>query len=99
MKVRCTHISGSIVSLQRQIETFQSQSAVLVFEDFPEIEKSLSALEVLWIHCWGTLKQLEIGNYEAFCDTAYILYTDFIDAFPQYKERFPMEYSINSFKP
>lgn len=99
MKRRCTRISGSITQLQQQIEYFQSQSATLVFEDFPSIEKALNDLEVLWTHCLGTLHQLEIENYEHFCYTAYILYTDFINAFPQYKDRFPEEYSLESFSP
>ncbi len=99
MRVRCTRLSGCIVSLQRQIEIFQSQSATLVFEEFPDIEQSLHAFEILLVHCWGTLKLLEVENYKAFCDTTYILYTDFINAFPQYADRFPTEYSVQSFKP
>lgn len=99
IKKRCTRISGCIVSLQRQIEIFQSQSATLIFEEFPKIEQALPFFEMLWTHCWGTLKQLEAENYTAFCDTTYILYTDFINAFPQYQDRFPTEYSAYSFKP
>ena len=98
MKTRCTRVSGSIVSLQRQIEIFQSQSATLIFQEFPDIEQTLKDLEILWIHCWGTLKLLESNNYSAFCDTTYILYTDFTKAFPQYQHCFPNEYSINSIK-
>ena len=99
MKTRCTRISGSIVSLQRQIEIFQGQSATLIFEEFPEIERALPAFETIWIHCWGTLKQLELENYTVFCETTYILYTDFVEAFPEYKDRFPVEYSVYSLEP
>ena len=99
MKQRCLHVSGSITALQRQVEIYQSQSATLIFEEFPAIEESLHVLEILWIHCWGTLKQLESENYKAFCDTTFILYNDFIESFPQYRDRFPAEYSIHSLKP
>ena len=99
MKLRCSRVSGSIVSLQRQVEIFQSQSATLIFEEFPSIEKSLHALEILRIHCWGTLKLLESENYKAFCDTTYILYNDFVESFPQFRDLFPAEYSIRTLKP
>lgn len=92
---RCSFISGSVESLQRQIEIFQSQSATLIYQDFPELEQTLQFFEILWIHCWGTLKQFETENYKAFVDTTYILYTDFINEFPQYKDDLPDEYSIN----
>ncbi len=99
MKTRCTRISGSIIALQRQIEIFQSQSATLVFSDFPQVEKSLQEFSLIWTHCWGTLKTLERENYSAFCDTTYILFTDFLNAFPTYRDCFPVEYSPNSFEP
>lgn len=99
IKTRCMRISGDITALQRQAEIFQSQSATFIFADFPDIEQSLSDFKVLWTHCWGTLKILESENYKAFCDTTYILYTDFVNAFPQYRDRFPDEYSAHSFKP
>lgn len=99
MKTRCTRISGSIIALQRQIEIFQSQSATLVFSDFPQVEKSLQEFSLIWTHCWGTLKTLERENYSAFCDTTYILFTDFLNAFPMYRDCFPVEYSPNSFEP
>ncbi len=98
MKARCTQVSGSIVSLQRQIEIFQLQSATLIFQEFPDIEQTLKDFEILWIHCWGTLKLLESNKYSEFCDTTCILYTDFTKAFPQYQHCFPSEYSINSIK-
>ena len=99
MKVRCTRLSGSVALLQQQIEIFRSQSATLIFVEFPEIEKALQFFEMLWTHCWATLKQLESENYKVFCETTYILYTDFISAFPQYKDRFPEDYSVWSFTP
>ena len=95
IKRRCTFISSTIESLQRQIEIFQSQSATLIYQDFPDLEQTLQFFELLWVHCWGTLKQLEIGNYKVFIDTTYILYLDFINEFPQYKDDLPDEYSIN----
>lgn len=93
---RCNGIAGSIISLQRQIEIIQSQSMTLIFEDFPDVEKSLQKLGIIWIHCWGTIKQLETDNYKGFCETTNILLTDFINAFPQYQENFPEEYNITS---
>lgn len=96
MERHCNGISGAIVSLQRQIESFQSQTTTLIFGDFPNLERTQQELELLWIHCWGTLKMLENKDYKGFCETTYILYTDFINAFPQYQNRFPAEYSIES---
>ena len=95
IKNRCSFISSSVESLQRQIEIFQSQTATLIYQDFPDIEKTLQFFELLWTHCWGTLKQLEIENYKVFIDTTYILYLDFIKEFPRYKDDLPDEYSIN----
>ena len=95
IKRRCTFISSTIESLQRQIEIFQSQSATLIYQDFPDLEQSLQFFELLQFHCWGTLKQLEMENYKVFIDTTYILYLDFINEFPQYKDDLPDEYSIN----
>ena len=95
IKRRCTFISSTIESLQRQIEIFQSQSATLIYQDFPDLEQTLQFFELLWVHCWGTLKQLEMENYKVFIDTTYILYDDFINEFPQYKDDLPDEYSIN----
>lgn len=98
MKTRCTRISASIENLQRQIEIFRSQSATLVYAEFPNVEQSIEALDNIWVHCWGTLKQLETENYKVFCETTYILYTDFITAFPQHKDDLPDKYSVNSLK-
>ena len=95
IKNRCTYILSSVESLKRQIEIFQSQSATLIYQDFPDLEQSLQFFELLQFHCWGTIKQLEIGNYKVFIDTTYILYLDFINEFPQYKDDLPDEYSIN----
>ena len=95
VKRRSTFISNSIASLQRQIEIFQSQSATLIYQDFPDLEQTLQSFDLLWIHCWGTLKQFEMENYKVFIDTTYILYDDFINEFPQYKDDLPDEYSIN----
>lgn len=99
MKTRCTRVSANIEVLQRQIEIFRSQNATLIYSEFPNFEQSLDALDTIWIHCWGTLNQVETEDYKAFCETTYILYTDFINAFPQYKNRFPTEYSVQSFTP
>ena len=95
IKRRCTFILSSIESLQRQIEIFQSQSATLIYQDFPDLEQTLQFFEILWTHCWGTLKRLETEDYKGFVDTTYILYLDFINEFPQYKDDLPDEYSIN----
>ena len=90
------HISANIEVLQRQIDIFRSQNATLVFAEFPNLEQTMKTLDTIWIHCWGTLKQLEMENYKAFCETTYVLYTDFVNAFPQYKDHFPTKYSIQS---
>ena len=95
IKRRCTFILSSIESLQRQIEIFQSQSATLIYQDFPDLEQTLQFFEILWTHCWGTLKRLETEDYKGFVDTTYILYLDFINEFPQYKDDLPDEYFIN----
>lgn len=96
MKTRCMHISANIEVLQRQIDIFRAQSATLVFSEFPDFEQTMQTLDTIWIHCWGTMKQLEMENYKAFCETTYIIFTDFINAFPQYKDYFPIKYSIHS---
>ena len=92
---RCTCILSSVESLKRQIEIFQSQSATLIYQNFPDLEQSLQFFELLQFHCWGTIKQFETENYKVFIDTTYILYLDFINEFPQYKDDLPVEYSIN----
>lgn len=92
---RCSFILSSIESLKRQIEIFQSQSDTLIYQDFPELEQTSQFFEILWVHCWGTIKQFETENYKVFIDTTYILYDDFIKEFPQYKDDLPDEYSIN----
>ena len=94
-KIRCAHILSSVESLQRQIEIFQSQSATLIYQDFPDLEPSLQFFELLQFHCWGTIKQFEMENYKVFIDTTYILYDDFINEFPQYKDDLFDKYSIN----
>ena len=99
MRSRCLYISANLENLQRQIEIFRSENATLVFAGFHNYEQALEALDTIWIHCWGTLKQLETGNYKVFCETTYLLYADFISAFPQYKNRFPTEYSVQTFAP
>lgn len=95
IKRRCEFILSSVESLQKQIEIFQSQSATLIYQDFPDLEQTLRFFEILWVHCWGTIKQFETENYKVFIDTTYILYLDFINEFPQYKNDLPDEYSIN----
>ena len=95
IKRRCEFILSSVESLQKQIEIFQSQSATLIYQDFPDLEQTLQFFELLWVHCWGTLKRLETEDYKGFVDTTYILYLDFINEFPQYKNDLPDEYSIN----
>ena len=94
-KNRCAHILSSVESLKRQIEIFQSQSATLIYQDFPDLEPSLQFFELLQFHCWGTIKQFETENYKVFIDTTYILYLDFINEFPQYKDDLFDKYSIN----
>ena len=37
-KNRCAHILSSVESLKRQIEIFQSQSATLIYQVFPDLE-------------------------------------------------------------
>ena len=95
IKRRCEFILSSVESLQKQIEIFQSQSTTLIYQDFPDLEQTLQFFELLWVHCWGTIKQFETENYKVFIDTTYILYLDFINEFPQYKNDLPDEYSIN----
>ena len=95
IKNRCSFISGSVESLQKQIEIFQSQSATLIYQDFPDLEQTLRFFEILWVHCWGTLKRFETEDYKGFIDSTYILYDDFIKEFPQYKDDLPDDYSIN----
>lgn len=99
MRTRCLRVSANLENLQRQIEIFRSQNATLIFAEFPNYEQALEALDTIWIHCWGTLKCLETENYKAFCETTYIIFTDFINAFPQYKNHFPVEYSVQTFAP
>lgn len=99
MKRRCKRVSANIEILQRQIEIFRSQNVTLVFSEFPNFEDFLDAMDNIWIHCWGTLNQVETEDYKAFCETTYILFTDFLNAFPQYKNCFPTVYSIQSFTP
>lgn len=96
LATRCYRISGSITALQNQIDYFRNQSATLVFEGFPNISDTLQFFDVMWAHCWGTLKTLETSNYNAFCETTFILYKEFIDFFPQYKDQFPDCYSVSS---
>ena len=54
----------------------------MIYQDFPELEQTLQFFELLWVHCWGTIKQFETENYKVFIDTTYILYLDFINEFP-----------------
>lgn len=96
---RCKEISACVIELQRQVELLQSQNITLIYADYPDIEKMMGNLRILWTHCWGTLNTLEREDYKSFLDTTYILYTDFIQFFPKYKDSFPIEYSVNSFTP
>lgn len=89
MQRRCERLSGNLVALQKYIDNFQAQSATLILNGFPEIEDILAFFELQHLHAWGSLKQLEDGNYKVFCDTTYILYKEFLDKFPQYRTEFP----------
>ena len=86
---RCERLSGNLVALQKYIDNFQAQSATLILNGFPGIEDILAFFELQHLHAWGSLKQLEDGNYKVFCDTTYILYKEFLDKFPQYRTEFP----------
>ena len=98
MQRRCERLSGILVSLQKSIEDFQAQSATLILSDFPEIEDVLAFFELQHVHAWGSLKQLEDGNYKIFSDTTYILYKEFLEKFPQYKSEFPEKYNWSRLK-
>ena len=98
MQRRCERLSGNLISLQKYIENFQVQSATLILSGFPEIEDILEFFEMQHVHAWGTLKQLEDGNYKAFCDTTYIIYKEFLEKFPQYKSEFKECYSASILK-
>ena len=98
IKRRCERLSGNLYAIQKYIEEFQGQSATLILNDFPKIEEILLFFEVQHIHAWGSLKQLEDGNYKAFCDTTYILYNEFLEKFPQYKSEFPELYDSSLLK-
>ena len=89
MHRRCERLSGNLVALQKYIDNFQAQSATLILNGFPGIEDILAFFELQHLHAWGSLKQLEDGNYKVFCDTTYILYKEFLDKFPQYRTEFP----------
>lgn len=93
MQRRCERLSGILVALQKYIENFQVQSATLILNNFPEIEDVLAFFELQHVHAWGSLKQLEDGNYKIFSDTTYILYEEFLERFPQYKTVFPDRYN------
>ena len=93
MQRRCERLSSNLVELQKYIENFRVQSATLILNDFPEIESILSFFELQHTHAWGSLKQLEHGNYTTFCETTYILYKEFLDKFPQYRTEFSELYS------
>lgn len=98
MQRRCERVSGNIVALQKYIENFQIQSATLILNDFPGIEDILAFFEVQHIHAWGTLEQLESGNYMHFCGTTYVLYKEFLEKFPQYQTEFSERYSATILK-
>lgn len=93
IKRRCERIAGCVQQLNDFLVEFSSQSATLIMSDFPKIEKILDFFEVQQTHCWGTLKQLEIGEYKFFCETTFILFREFLDFFPEYKPLFPEKYS------
>ena len=84
----------ALFSLRRRYCSTRA-AEVFILVRYIHLEQTLQFFELLWIHCWGTLKQLETEDYKAFIDTTYILYLDFINEFPQYKDDLPDEYSIN----
>ncbi len=98
MKNRCLRISTNVELIQRQIEVFRSQSPSLIFLDFPDLEQTLEYFDRLWMYCWGNIKALEQEEYKVFVDTIYIIFSDFVKHFPQYKECFPEKYTVSSLK-
>lgn len=96
MGQRCERLSGTVHAIHNFIKGFRSQSAVLIINGYPNIETILDFFDTQNVHCWGTLRQLSIGNYKAFCETTYILYAEFIEMFPAYSEEFPAAYNIET---
>ncbi len=92
MERRCERLSANLYVIRKYIEEFQGQSATLILNDYPRIEEILSFFETQQVHIWGSLKQLEDGNYTIFCDTVYILYNEFLEKFPEYKSEFSEQY-------
>ena len=92
---RCERLSGTVHAIREFLERFQLQSAVLILGGYPNIDKILKFFAVQRVHCRGTLNQLSMGNYKAFCDTTYILYTEFTKMFPAYSKKFPEKYNIH----
>ena len=39
-----------------------------------------------------------MGNYKVFCETTYILYTEFAEMFPEHSKEFPKKYNIETAK-
>lgn len=95
MQRRCERLSGNVIAIQKFIEDFQAQSANFILNDLPDIQNILTFFEIQHVHAWGTLKQLEDGNYKVFSETTYILYKEFLEQFPQYKSEFPEKYNRN----
>ena len=98
MARRCECLSGTVRAIQEFLERFHSQSAVLILGGYPNIDKILKFFAAQHIHCWGTLNQLSMGNYKVFCETTYILYTEFAEMFPEHSKEFPKKYNIETAK-
>lgn len=49
-------------------------------------------------YCWGTLNLLKWDHYKDFCATTYVLYKEFIEDFPEFKNKFPEKYNLEMAK-
>ena len=78
---KCKHLSGILSQIKHESEQFQMQATTLILNNYPDIDKALKFFESQRIHAWGTLQQLNDGNYEAFCETTVILYNEFVKYF------------------
>lgn len=87
-------LSARISAIQNFIERFRSQSVTLILNGYPNIKNILNFFEMQNVHCWGTLNQLNMKNYKAFCDTTNILYKEFTEMFPEYTKEIPEQYNM-----
>lgn len=91
---RCESLGRKISEIQSFIDRFNAQSAVLILSGFPNIQKIKRFFYIQHLHCRGTLNLLEGSYYKDFCLTAYVLYKEFIQNFPEFKNEFPEKYNI-----